>query len=285
MSKYADYSYLEIYNETVLGARTVEERIEEIRASGKNYRYMVKTIISGSMIESNIYPVYERRKDRPRREKNKMSKEAQVKLNDKNSKLKFIRLVNANFSKDDLMITLTYEDRYLPTEKQAKKDITNYIRRIKAYRKKNGLPELKYIYVIGYEDPEKQHGNKKVRVHHHIIINQMDREAAENLWGRGRVEAKRLQPDEYGLEGIARYMAAQRGKRWYPSQNLIKPKEYKSTTKISRRKAERIALNENDHKELFEKLYSDKYKFLDCKTYISDITGGTYLYCRMRKRD
>jgi len=285
LRKYADYNYLEIYNESVLGAQTIEEKIEELRSSGKKYKEMLKTVLSGDMLESNIYPVYERRKDVPKRDKEKESNEFQIKLNDRIAKLKYVRLVNTNFSKNDLMITLTYKDGYLPTEKQAKKDVANYIRRLKTYRKKHNLPELKYIYIIGYEDEEKQHKSKKIRVHHHIIINVMDRNAAEDLWGKGRVEAKRLQPDEFGLEGIARYMANQRGKRWYASRNLKNPDEHREVTKLTKRKVEKMAMNENDLEAMFEKLYSNKYKFLDCTKYVSEITGGTYLYCRMRKRD
>jgi len=285
LSKYADYNYLEIYNELVLGAQTLEEKIEELRSSRKKYKYVVKTIQSGPILESEIYPVYEKRKDIPKRDKEKESEEAQSKLNDKNAKKKYIRLVNTNFIENDLMVTLTYQDKYLPNQKQAKRDVVNYLNKLKRYRKKHDLPDLKYIYVIEYVDEEEQHKSKKIRVHHHIIINNMDRNIAEDLWGKGRVEAKRLQPDEFGLEGIARYMANQRGKRWYASRNLEKPEEHRAITKLSKRKAEKMSVNENDLKKLFEDLYKNKYQFNDCTKFVSDITGGTYLYCRMRKRE
>lgn len=286
MSKYADYNYLEIYNESVLGAQTIEEKIEELRSSGKKYKYMVKTIKSGPMLESEIYPVYEKSKDRPRRDKENDSKESQQNLNEKNAKKKIVRLVNTNFSKNDLMETLTYEDRYLPTEKQAKKDVQNYIRRIKTYRKKMNLPDLKYIYVIEYVNEEDYHKSKKIRVHHHIIMNNMDRNVAEDIWGKGRAEAKRLQPDDFGLEGIARYMVKDpKGKRWYASRNLKQPEVHKAVTKLTKRKAENMAKNQNDLKEIFEKLYSNRYQYNDCRTFFSDIVGGFYLYCRMRRKD
>lgn len=318
MSKYADYNYLDIYgiensyiksilsqqqedelikmgansierfiiNDSVLGEVTREEKIDQLRKSSKKYKYYLKTILSGNMLEAEVYPIYEKKSDTPRRDKDKVSKESQDNLNDKNARKKFIRLVNTNFSKNDLLITLTYEDKYLPTQKQAKKDVQNYIRRLKNYREKQGLPELKYIYVIEYVDEEEQHKSKKIRVHHHILINKMDRDAAENLWKRGRVDARRLQPDDFGLEGIARYLLKDpKGKRWYRSRNLKEPAIHRSVTKLSKRKAEKIALNTGDIPEMFEKLYADKYRFNDCQTYISDITGGVYLYCRMHRRD
>lgn len=286
MSKYNEYDYLEIYNETILGATTLEEKIEELRAAGKKYKYIVKTIQSGDMLESEIYPVYEKRKDVPRRDKEKISNEWQEKLNEKNAKKKYVRLVNTNFTKNDLLVTLTYKDKYLPTLKQAKKDVVNYLNRIKRYRKRMGLEELKYVYVLEYVDEAEQHKSKKIRVHHHIIMNVMDRDIAEDIWGKGRAEAKRLKPDEFGLEGIARYMVKDsKGKRWYGSRNLKKPKETKSVTRLTKRKAEKLAINENMHEELFENLYSNKYIFCDSNKYLSDITGGFYIYCRMRKRD
>lgn len=74
----------------------------------------------------------------------------------------------------------------------------------------------------------------------------MDRNVAEDLWGKGRVEAKRVLPDEFGLEGIARYMVNQKGKRWYGSRNLKQPEVNRSVTKLTKKRAEKIAINEND---------------------------------------
>lgn len=287
MSKYADYNHLEIYDNKVLGEETPEEKIEDLRKRvGKRYKYIVKTIISGEMVECEIYPVYLKRSEVPRREKKKESRESQKNLNDKNAIKQFTRIVNTNFTKDDLMITLTYEDKYLPNYKRAKKDITNYINRLKRYRKKNNLPDLKYVYVIEWVDEEEQHKSKKIRVHHHIIINQMDRNAAEDIWRMGRVEAKRLQPDEYGLEGMARYLLKQpKGdKRWTGSRNLDTPIVYRSVSKLTKRKAEKMAMDPNNLPELFESLYKDKYKYTDHDKYYSDFVGGFYLYCRMRLR-
>lgn len=320
MSKYAEYNYLDIYNlescnvktalstqqeeeliksdidinniqrflidDSVLGTLSREEKINELKKTLKRYKYILKTIISGDMLEAEIYPVYEKRNEIPRREKEKESKDSQNNLNDKNARKRFIRVVNTNFGKEDLLITLTYVDKYLPTQKQAKRDVQNYIRRLKNYRKKHGLTELQYVYVIEYVDEEEQHKSKKIRVHHHILINKMDRDVAENLWKRGRVEARRLQPDDFGLEGMARYLLKDpKGKRWYGSRNLKEPKVYKSVTKLSKRKAGQMVLNQDELPGMFEKIYSGTYRFNDCQTYLSDITGGFYLYCRMRRRD
>ena len=78
----------------------------------------------------------------------------------------------------------------------------NYLRRIKAYRKKMSLGEPKYIYVI-----EGSEESTKKRIHHHLIMSEMNRDEAEKIWGKGRANAMKLQPDEFGLEGLARYIA------------------------------------------------------------------------------
>lgn len=57
------------------------------------------------------------------------------------------------------------------TEKEVIKDIQNYFRCIKAYRKKHGLPPVKYIYVVEC---------KNGRWHWHGIMSAIDRDVAEN---------------------------------------------------------------------------------------------------------
>lgn len=187
----------DIYDSSVLGqADPVKAKMDYIRKC----RICEKTIISGNFVECNIYPVWNTRKDTPKTKKSRESREAQKNLNNKNAQLTVIRLLNTNFVKGDLLITLTYKDGYYPTLERARKDINNYIKALKRERKKQGLDELKYIYVIEYV-PEGE-DTKKVRIHHHIIINAMDRDVAESKWKFGRSESKIAQPDEdFGLEG------------------------------------------------------------------------------------
>lgn len=282
---YDNYTPDEVFDTEVLGEESNEELLERLM---RRYRYGIvcKTIISGEMLESEIYPCYERKDfSKIRRKKENTTREAQRNLNNKNAIKKITRLIHANFDFNrDLAVTLTYQDRYLPTEEQARKDMVNFIRRLKRARARLSLPEIKYIYVIGCEPEGKK--SKKVRIHHHLIINDMDRDLVESLWNKGRVSTKRLQPDEFGLEGLARYMYQNKGtKRWYASRNLKTPVVRKSYTRLTRRKLQELALYPQKREELFEKLYRGKYSYTDCKVYISDITKGVYLYCKMRRRN
>lgn len=277
-----EYEYEEVYKKSI--KETKEDEIEnKLRKNMRTrYTYIKKTIVSGPVIECEIYPIWKNRSDVPRT-KVGTSREAQKNLNDKNAKKKINRLINTNFTEDDLMITLTYKNNYLPNEDEAKRDIQNYINRLKRRRKKDGIEEpLKYLYVIEYENNKKN--SKKVRIHHHIIINKMDRNSAEEVWGKGRTDSMRLQLDDDGLSGISKYISKGlcSGRRWSYSKNLKKPIIYRDRTTLSKRKMERVALAENDYKEFFEKEYKKQgYEYYDCKSYYSDMAAGYYLYARL----
>lgn len=40
------------------------------------------------------------------------------------------------------------------------------------------------------------------RIHHHIIISGMDRDKAEELWGNGMANTRRMQANELGFEEL-----------------------------------------------------------------------------------
>jgi len=281
-SSYSIDNYEELY--TIQYEDNREERIEALRNKDIK-KYRVKTIKSGEMLECEIYPIWKTSKRDNRGEKKKPSKEAQKSLNEKNTKKNIIRLVNTNFDSENIWATFTYDKEHLPEDpEQAKKDMQNYIRRLNRHVKKNGLPALKYIYITEYEEDEKK---GKKRVHHHIIMNFRDRDTAEEIWDKGgRTNARRLQPDDYGLEGLARYITKdpKSSKRYTTSRNLEKPKITVADSKMTKRKAEKIASDPNLASDIFQKLY-EGYTFKDIDIKYSDFVSGAYLYVRMRQRD
>lgn len=277
---YKEYDYEEIYNKAVLGEETVEDAIQ--RGKKMVRKVLVKTTQSGEMLESDVYPVLLNIPEGCRKKK-KRTREQQKDLNDRNTRKTFVRYVNENFTEGDLYVTLPYEDYFYPTFEQAKRDIKNYIARIRRWRKRNGLEPLKYIYVISFlEEGEK---TKKVRMHHHIIMNAMDRNVAEELWKKSnRANSKKLKPNEYFLTAVATYLAGNNGRRrWEKSRNLKKPKQNKSVSKLSRKKLNELARDKSVHKEIFEKMYKGKYMFLDSEIRWSDYVGSFYIYARMRR--
>ena len=118
--------------------------------------YREKRIYSGDYFEAEIYRISEWDRRKSRKEKKKESLPKQKNLNDKNARKHLIRLLNNNFTNKDIHLTLTYDDENYPEdEKIAKKDVVNFLRRVRYHCKKNGLPNPKYIAVIEYKDPEK----------------------------------------------------------------------------------------------------------------------------------
>lgn len=240
--------------------------------------YREKKIYSGDILEVEIYPITIWDRKQSRKKKEKVSLPKQKNLNDKNAKKHLIRLINTNFTDHDLSVCLTYSENELPEdEAAARKDVTNYIRRIKHYRNKHGLSPLKYIAVI-------ESGEKKGRIHHHLVISgNMDRDIVEQLWSKGRANADRLKADESGYEGLARYITKdpQGNKRWVQSKNLKQPTIKVNDFRYTRRKVEELAKSPEDRQE-FQKMYPE-YFLNECKVSINDINAGTYLYIKMRK--
>ena len=249
-------------------------------------------------LEVDIIPRTENKNRIPgkRSKKQKVSAPKQKNLNDKNAKRYFIQLVNSNFGKDDLHVTATYAPEHLPaTLEEAEKEAANYIRRISYRMKKEGLPPLKYILVT--ECKYKGQDEKPIRIHHHIILNGgLDRDTLEALWGRRRkkgekqgkkigfVNADRLQPDEYGLEALCRYLTKdpQGKKRWSSSQNLVKPWYRNNDRKYSRRQVQEAAKLPDD-KHFWEKKYPG-YELTECIPEYNDFTGWS-IYLKMHRRE
>ena len=171
--------------------------------------------------------------------------------------------MHANFTEKDLYVDLTFEGQLPRTRQEARRHIVLYIGRLNYWRKKLGLPPLKYLYVISNTD---DNGNK-VRLHIHMIINDMDRDLAERLWRHGRANTDRLQFNEYGVTGKSLYMARQARdvevpedirrdeKSWSCSKNLKNPEPVVSDKAVTPSMVNKMLSNPGD-REYFEKTIS-----------------------------
>lgn len=246
--------------------------------------YREKRYIAGQYQYIDIFPVTQLEVKSPRGEKTKISSPKQRALNDKNAKRHLAMLVNTNFTDDDLVSHLTYDQDHLPASpEEAMRDVTNFIRRIKTARKRKALPDLKYIAVVEYRDPEDS--KPGVRIHHHIIMSGgLSRDEVERIWKKGRCNTDRLQADEAGYEGLARYISKDpRGsKRWCQSKNLKQPEVHVNDFKYSRKRVEQLARCPGE-RELFESLYPG-YTLTTVTPEVNEISGGTYIYIKMRRR-
>lgn len=277
----------QVFVQTYRPGEIPEDSIESIR-SPRIRGYRIKTTISGLYVESEVYPIWKRRADVPKNLKRKRSRAAQENLNEKNAVKKFVRLANANFSERDIWGTFTYDDSHLPSSmEEAQRNIQNFIRRMKRAREKVGLPTLKYMYVTECHEPGKV--GAPVRYHHHVILSGgMSRDAVEEMWTcGGRTQTRRLQPDDYGITGLAIYItkAPQSGKhRWAASKNLVQPVVRTADTKTIKTQVFRAARDFEELTLYFQRFYP-KYEITEiAPPAFNDINGGVYLYARMRRK-
>lgn len=250
--------------------------------------YRTRTIKAGTRLEAEVYPIYGRGMEQTaRREKLNITRERQAQLNTRRSKRKLVLLMENNFSYDrDVHVTLTYAGAE-PTLERCRKDVRNFLLRVKRLREKRGLEDLKYIYAIGHDAGQ--------RIHVHMVTNGgIGRDELETMWGKGYANTIRLQKQGGGLQGMANYLfrqnekARDNGERqgfhmWSGSRNLKPPKEHTSDTKLSNRKVKKAALNFGaDGKAILEKTYPG-YTLESWQVMYSDVVDGVYIRAVMRK--
>jgi hypothetical protein len=237
--------------------------------------YREKRYICGEYLDVYVYPVF--KEPIPHGKRMNPTSTVQAALNARHAAEKLTRLLHTNFTSDDLTIGLDYAVNP-DNDEQAKRDIQNFIRRIRRLRKKLGLLPLKYISTT-----EKSGTG---RFHHHVVMNGgVDRDMVESLWGHGRANSKRLQFNEQGVSGLSRYIVKNPvfDKRWNSSRNLTKPEEPKPRDHLirSRKKAEELA--RGDRYE-WEKLHPD-YHLSGIMPFYNTENGGVYILARLYKKN
>ncbi|MBO5570195.1 MAG: hypothetical protein J5916_02610 [Oscillospiraceae bacterium] len=257
--------------------------------------YRTRTTWAGDRLEAEVFPIYGRGDNAiARAARHMVTREAQRKLNDRRAERKLILLAEANFTKDDYHMTLTYAVEP-QTDARAIRDLKNFFGRVRRIRARKKLPDLKYIYAMGGGE-----GEEEKRLHFHLMINGdgLSREELEACWmmtpGAGRVNTDRLQPNEMGLEELSRYFFRQHrdrakrqegisSRRYSASRNLKQPKSRTSDSRCSNARVRKIAHDiRNEAKEEMEKIYPG-YRFVDCRVYYSDVIDGVYIRVMMRK--
>lgn len=282
---YVPYDYEAAYRHQ---ADMEDERIVQQLLEGKAKKtiYATKEIRAGEQLEVEIYPEFTKGqiKEIPTEGMKKKQKEAQWNLNEKNSRKMCERVINENFTDRDIWATLTYTENNVPGSfEEAQKNMQNYIRRLNYFRKKNGMPALRYVYVTEY-------GNG--HCHHHIVLDgDMSMDTVESLWKLGRRnEVRRLKKDENGLTGMAQYITKEKKqksqKKWAASKGLRKPEESVNHYKFRKKDVEEVIRNHDCLKEKLANWYGkDGYIFTSQEVRYNDFNGRYYIYARMRKTE
>lgn len=248
-----------------------------------------RKIISGHQLEIEYYRCYPSGR-KIRQPRTKLSSAAQQELNWRNAQKNIVRLVNANFTRNDIAFTGTYTKEAEPdTYDQVKVDVNRFIRQLRQLYKKNGR-ELKYIYTIERQTRKRSHD----RWHVHVILNRLgipgERELIESLWPHGlHNNTKRLQPDETGLAKIAAYICKEQAggkghRRYNASRNLAKPQVEVVNSPLSEAGLARIAMGAKLHdREYWERQYKN-YIFVSADAWYSEALSCWQISIRMRHR-
>lgn len=272
-------------------------------------KYREKIYKCGEYLEVDIFPVFAQ-SNRRRRAKYRPTSAMQEKLNQRHAEQELTRILNANFTARDISATLTYDRDSLPADREeAMRDVRNFLRRVKRLRAKMGLPEMKYVIIIG--------GG---RYHFHIPMSGgISAEELSALWGKGYLNVIHFQMNENGLEGHAKYVADQYSedlfdgedllsgfdldeetgelteregnkvrrkgaRRYICSKNIVRPEAEVREGKISAAKVEELATVDSASRGAFEKLYPG-YSLSECVPYYNEENGGYYLRVKMYRND
>lgn len=269
---------------------------------------------SGKLFEADFYPIWNDGRRLPSRApKTKRSTEAQAKYNHTQAVKKAVRLVNANFDTGDIFMHITYRPENAPlTEKAAKRDFANYIRRVKtkraselkritallkdnpnnkALKKQKAKLEQPFLYYCPLEETVYKSGKHKGKRnwHFHLFMTGgVDRDILEDMWDKkARVNADRFQPERFGPESAARYITKDLhgSRKILRSKNLKKPQSPKPKDgRISPRGVQMLATQRVDDKAYWEKRYKG-YRFLRCYARFNDYNGNWYVSVIMYKAE
>lgn len=227
---------------------------------------------------------------RTRRTKARAAPPKIKKMNNEYSRKYFRWLLFNNFDKGDFHLTLTFEEHF--STENAKKEVNNYIRRLKRLYAKHSL-KLKYLLV-------KEDERSGARMHWHMVLNSgnvIDRDDIEKLWRLGYANADRLRPDaKDGLYGLSRYLtksmkyAEKHERSWIASQNLLRPEknpslitdDYKITKKRMRDLQE--AARNDEVKSFVESIYKG-FELISHRIGKNEVTGRPFARLCLRRKE
>lgn len=165
-----------------------------------------------------------------------ISKEDKQRANLKTSYEKLLMLVCANFAPGDWWVTLTYEDAFLPANREESHPFwRKYMRYMRKYRKANKEPLL-YVYCTQLTTR-----GGGIRLHHHMIMRFEDDTDADKILGNwiwGKVKRARKLRDWDDVLDKVHYMCREPRElgvyvpgeqMWTGSRGLIRPKPVYTT--------------------------------------------------------
>ncbi len=167
-------------------------------------------------------------KPRPRGKRRGKSMAAQIERNMREAIRRLARILNCNFRGGDVFVTLKYNDRRLPENREeAAKLAKKFLRRVgAAYRAEMGR-KLRYVLVTA--DVSSKTG-LPCRLHHHLVLPGVSWELCRKFWPDDQMSYRVL--DNGGdYSAVAAYMVRNTGYRrgqrsWSTSQGMERPVFY-----------------------------------------------------------
>lgn len=283
--KYIRYDYEEAYKDQL--EKLSEQEIRDRVWTRERMLYATKEIRSGDQLELEIYPEFTRKQACriPTEAMRARNRKARQNLNERNSRKMCERVINANFTNQDIWATFTYDEDHLPTSMdEAVRNMQNYIRRLNSHRKKRGLPNVRYVYTTEVSE--------KGRYHHHIVMDgDMSMDEVESTWTKGsRNQVRRLSKDKDGLTGMAMYITKEKKgkarKKWTSSRGLKRPEESVNHYKFTKKDVQRAAVSPDTIREKMDRLYGPEgYTFSRVQVRYNKVNGGLYVYARMHRSE
>lgn len=266
-------------------------------------RQRARTIRAGRHLYLDAYPIWDTARTRQAEDAAKRIKERNPEVKRRCNARRAQRylgvLLNANFGPGDTLATFTYPDCGQPASVQAaQRDAVNLIGRLKRLYRRQGIQQLRYVYVIEMTQSVK----RGTRYHIHMVLSGgVSREAVEDAWSRvhrGICNTRRAQQLREGLTGWACYITktvqgrsdqviATR-RKWCASKNLIRPRASIADKRVSRRRVEQIAAemaaDRPVTRAILERLYPG-YEMVECEVRVSEWVTGAYISAMMVRRE
>ena len=246
-----EYDYEAAYNKALEDLE--EDQVQRIlQGSRKATVYATKEIRAGDQLEVEIYPEFVRGQQAeipPTAAQKEKHRKAQWNLNEKNSRKQCERVINANFGDRDIWATFTYTDADMPAT---------------------------------MEEALKNMQN--------YIRRDIDMDTVEELWIKGRRnQVRRLDKDEDGLTGMAKYITKEKKKKsqkkWTPSKGLKKPEEKLNHYKFKAKDVREMAADSSCIRDKMARWYGQQgYTFAKAEVRYNDVNGRFYINARLHRQ-
>ena len=269
------------------------------------------TYRAGRSLEVMCHPILKWPEGARREAKRRRTSPQMQRVNERNTMRHIMRLIEANFTPEAIVVTLTYdyptddyammdrkeawrvfwEDKLPEDIEDVRRELRNFDGRLKRLVKRRGGDPAAYKWIKRVEEgaTEEPYGLPP-KFHAHLVIEapKITVYDIDKLWDRGHVSAERLDMRRDGAARLARYFTKQkRGGRWWShSRNLKIVQPRVSDRKVSRRRAMELAKDVRQHgREILEALYPGYALQALPEVAYSDYLQGAYIYARMRRRD